>query len=260
MEGSTEADADLFWRDLIVSQMDADRMDYLLRDSLHAGVNYGKYDWQRLVSTMRAVPPINENESPCLGVSYGGWHAAESLILARYFMFTQVYFHKTRVVFDHHLQSAVKEILENKPFPPPKEKTDLEKYFKYDDWYMLGLISTGKAGEHGERILKRNHFRAIKESSETPNSEELEKFCRYKDTLGELLATEERADKSWYKLEKANDIPVIKKELGRPTIKPLSKYSSIVAKIEPMRKIILYVNPKDRYKAKEKLKTLEKGN
>ncbi len=196
LEGSTEAKADIFWRDLIVGQMDADRMDYLLRDSLHAGVNYGRYDWHRLVHTMQAVPPGKEDENPSLGVSEGGWHAAEGLILARYFMFTQVYFHKTRVAFGHHLQRAMAEILPGKQFPSPKTKKDLEAYLRYDDWHILGQISEGKGGEHGQRILNRNHFRKIEQTSETPDPSELAEFSQYKDALGSLLATEEHADKS----------------------------------------------------------------
>ena len=46
LEGRPEAGEALFWRDLIAGQLDADRMDYLLRDSLHTGVGYGQYDWQ----------------------------------------------------------------------------------------------------------------------------------------------------------------------------------------------------------------------
>jgi HD superfamily phosphohydrolase len=104
LEGKPEAGKALFWRDLIDGQMDADRMDYLLRDSLHSGVDYGRYDWRRVLQTVAATPPTS-GSGPRLGVSAGGLHAAEGLILARYFMFTQVYFHKTRVVFDHHLST-----------------------------------------------------------------------------------------------------------------------------------------------------------
>ncbi len=67
LEGTTAPQKDLFWRELIDGQMDADRMDYLLRDSLHAGVNYGKYDWHRLVCTTRVIPPDEENPSPRWG-------------------------------------------------------------------------------------------------------------------------------------------------------------------------------------------------
>jgi HD superfamily phosphohydrolase len=105
LEGKPEAGDALFWRDLIDGQLDADRMDYLLRDSLHCGVSYGRYDWQRLVHTIIAMPR-GEEGGPRIGVTEGGWHAAEGLIVARYFMFTQVYFHKTRVIYDHHLQNS----------------------------------------------------------------------------------------------------------------------------------------------------------
>jgi HD superfamily phosphohydrolase len=91
LEGSASAGRSLFWRELIDGQLDADRMDYLLRDSLHTGVDYGKFDWRRLVGSVLVVPAVGER-SPHVGVAEGGFHAAEALVLARYFMFTQVIF------------------------------------------------------------------------------------------------------------------------------------------------------------------------
>ena len=120
IEGSARARQGLFWRDLIDGQMDADRMDYLLRDSHHCGVHYGKFDLQRLISTMVAIPGV-DGRAPRIGIQEGGLHAAEALVLARYFMFTQVYFHKTRVAFDVHLRGALKELLPGGHFPKPTE-------------------------------------------------------------------------------------------------------------------------------------------
>ena len=91
----------------LMAEMDADRMDYLLRDSYHAGVQYGRFDLRRVISTMKAVPDP-EGGAPRLGISEGGFHSAEALVLARYFMFTQVYFHKTRVACDVHLREHSK--------------------------------------------------------------------------------------------------------------------------------------------------------
>src|SRR6266700_44702 len=51
IEGTAGAKQGIFWRDIISGQMDADRMDYLLRDSHHVGVAYGKFDFHRLVAT-----------------------------------------------------------------------------------------------------------------------------------------------------------------------------------------------------------------
>lgn len=143
LEGAPESGKALFWRDLISGQLDADRMDYLLRDSLHSGVGYGRYDWQRLVHTTAAVPETPEG-SPRIGVQEGGWHAAEGLIIARYFMFTQVYFHKTRVILDYHLQSALAEMLPGGCFPKPADH-ELDEYLAWDDWRVLGCLPMERA-------------------------------------------------------------------------------------------------------------------
>ena len=119
LEGSASAKQGIFWRDLLDGQMDADRMDYLLRDSHHAGVQYGRFDLHRLIATVVAIPGT-DSRPPRLGISEGGWHAAEGLVLARYFMFTQVYFHKTRVAFDIHLREALKCMLPGGVFPRPR--------------------------------------------------------------------------------------------------------------------------------------------
>jgi len=81
----------------------ADRMDYLLRDSLHLGVAYGRFDYERLIGTLRVIPepareaaePDEAATDPVLGCELGGLQAAEQLLLARYFMFSQVYHHHT---------------------------------------------------------------------------------------------------------------------------------------------------------------------
>ena len=95
LSGDVSDEGSLLWRRLLSSQLDADRADYLLRDSHHIGVAYGRYDLDRLVSTL-AVAIDPEMDAPVLAVEEGGWHASEGFILARYMMFTQVYFHKTR--------------------------------------------------------------------------------------------------------------------------------------------------------------------
>ena len=79
---------------IISDTLGVDRMDYLLRDSHHAGVAYGKFDHYRLVDTIRVLPSSERADEPALGVEGGGIHAAEAMLLARYFMFMQVYYHR----------------------------------------------------------------------------------------------------------------------------------------------------------------------
>jgi uncharacterized protein len=71
IEGKATESGAALWQDIVSSQLDADRMDYLLRDSYHAGVEYGRYDWRRIVATVQLVPDV-ETEAPRLGVSEQG--------------------------------------------------------------------------------------------------------------------------------------------------------------------------------------------
>ena len=117
IEGNTEIIGErIFWRVLISSQLDADRGDYLLRDSYHTGVKYGIYDHSRLINTL-SLGTDPESEDVVLGVNKDGWHVAESVVIARYQMFTQVYFHKTRRAFDYHLKNAMIKTLDGGKLP-----------------------------------------------------------------------------------------------------------------------------------------------
>jgi len=246
LEGSVDAREALFWRDLISSQLDADRMDYLLRDSLHSGVDYGKYDWHRLVHTVTAIPST-EDGGTRLGVTEGGWHAAEGLIIARYFMFTQVYFHKTRVILDYHLKQALANMLPNGTFPKPVGH-ELNDYLEWDDWCVLGKLKNGEGGEDGERLRKRDPYREITSTLETPDEKELDKLASWEKTLGNLIATKITAEKSWYKLG-VTDIPVLA-EGPEKCVKVLSELSSVVSNIKTVQQIRLYARPSDVEKAR----------
>ncbi len=89
----------------------ADRMDYLLRDSHHAGVAYGHFDHFRLVQCLAILPREDkELDEPALGLLSGGVEASEGLMLARHFMFKQVYFHAVRRAYDIHLKEFLKGV------------------------------------------------------------------------------------------------------------------------------------------------------
>lgn len=94
---------------MVSSQLDADRMDYLLRDSYMTGTTYGQYDMSRILRTMRICDhKIVFKES--------GVQAIENYILARYHMYWQVYYHPTARSYEHLLQSIflrVKDLYEN---------------------------------------------------------------------------------------------------------------------------------------------------
>jgi uncharacterized protein len=71
---------------MISSQIDADRMDYLLRDAYFTGVSYGQFDIERILRVMR---PMDDQ----VVIKMSGMHAVEDYIMSRYQMYWQVYFH-----------------------------------------------------------------------------------------------------------------------------------------------------------------------
>ncbi len=75
---------------LVSSQLDVDRMDYLLRDSLMTGAKYGIFDLEWIIKSIE----INQTEDH-LYVSAPGIYAVEDYLQARYYMYRQVYFHRT---------------------------------------------------------------------------------------------------------------------------------------------------------------------
>ena len=86
---------------LISSQIDVDRMDYLLRDSFYTGASYGQFDLTRILRVIRPV----EN-----GIAFqrNGMHAVEDYVVSRYQMYMQVYFHPASRAMEVLLQNLLK--------------------------------------------------------------------------------------------------------------------------------------------------------
>jgi len=91
-----------FISQLVSSQLDCDRMDYLLRDSMMTGVKYGVYDLEWVLHALK----IDES-SGHIYVESKGLHAIEEYLQARYYMFKQVYFHRTLRAAEALLTSAL---------------------------------------------------------------------------------------------------------------------------------------------------------
>ena len=121
----------VFLKAFMDGELDCDKMDYLLRDSYYCGVTYGTYDLNRFVSTL--IAHKNESENTLhLAITSGGIQAFEEFVLARYFMFIQVYFQRTRRYFDHILTKAMREVLDGGKLPE-----DVYDYIKLDDVSMI---------------------------------------------------------------------------------------------------------------------------
>ena len=153
--------------EIIVSDaFGVDRMDYLLRDSHHTGVSYGKFDQHRLIDTLRILPYSSEGAEqaiePALGVEEGGLHSAEALLLARYFMYAQLYFHPVRRIYDTHLKDFLRAWL-----PGGRFSTRAEDLLDLTDNEVSAALlaaardSTTAGHDAARRIVRREHFRLL---------------------------------------------------------------------------------------------------
>ena len=145
---------------IVNGPLDADKMDYLWRDSYYTGVHYGRFDKERLINTLTVVLYLRQ---PSLGIDENGILSAEGLILARYYMFLQVYFHDIRRAYDFHLTDFLQAVLNDKTYPP-----ELQEYLKYDDIYFEQLLNeysnrSDELGDLAKRIVKRNFYKPVKE-------------------------------------------------------------------------------------------------
>jgi len=109
---------------LISSQLDADRMDYLLRDAYFTGTNYGNFDLERILRVLR---PYQDT----IVVKESGMHAVEHYLMSRYQMYWQVYFHPV---------TRSSEIILRQIFKRAKELFLINYSFQWMDSALLSLI------------------------------------------------------------------------------------------------------------------------
>lgn len=243
----------IFWKVIISSQLDADKGDYLLRDSYYIGVKYGIYDHSRLINTI-ALGVDPESDEVVLGVNQDGWHVAESIVIARYQIFTQVYFHKTRRAYDFHIKEAMKKVLDNSKLPPPK---DIDKFIDLDDYTIYALFRENDTDLNCNSILNRNHIRVVHQTPETPTESDEVENNKIKDKLMDkgIWFYEDKAFKLWYKLnvddEDDKEIMVISGKDKKA--RPLSEFSPVVRNLEGIKQLRIYVKFEDKEKAKEAL-------
>jgi HD superfamily phosphohydrolase len=112
--------------------LDADRMDYLLRDAYFTGVASGGYDSEQLIASLRVLDVAGRAE---LGVDGRGVVALESFVLARYMMFASVYFHHTTRAFERVLGDVLARL-----WTDPRALDDIEEYLAWDDFRVLDAI------------------------------------------------------------------------------------------------------------------------
>lgn len=140
---------------LVSSEMDCDRMDYLLRDSYFCGVSYGKFDLDWIIDNLKICV---ENNSAFIGISERAISTFDDFLLSRFHMFMMVYFHYRAVCLEQMLLRYFMSSQKEYSIP-----SDIEAYQEHDDAFLYRVL---KKSENiwAKRIVMNNIPKKILET------------------------------------------------------------------------------------------------
>lgn len=237
---------------LVSSQLDVDRMDYLLRDSLMTGAKYGIYDLEWIIKSIEI-----DEENDRLYVSARGIYAVEDYLQARYYMFRQVYFHRTLRAAETVLRSLIKRALHlfadgkdvwfasGTPFEKilKNERLSLKEHLELDDSDIMFHIKQWQLSEDkilsdlAKRFLNRRLFKIFDlDMPETERENFLEKARDLVEKSGfdpKYYFTEDRAgDVPYYFYDSQRSEPknliYVQDGFSRPQVREISEISAAV--------------------------------
>ena len=130
---------------MVSSEMDCDRMDYLLRDSYFCGVSYGKFDLDWIIDNLK---PCIVDAKAYVGISERAVATFDDFLLCRFHMFLMVYFHYKSV--------CIEKMLERYFTSAPNEYSipaNIEEYLKHDDHFLMKVLRNSD-NEWAKKIIR----------------------------------------------------------------------------------------------------------
>ncbi len=237
-------------KEILTGDIGSDRLDYLRRDSLHLGVAYGHFDIARYVRGLQLLVDPDSGALQLM-IKDGAVQAVEGILLARYFMFLQVYFHRTRRVLDHHLADAIEQLLPQGQYPD-----DLLEYLQWDDNRILSEFRIRSDDELVRRVLSRTYYRHVFETLEHPGPQDIERY----DWLRERVTVVFGADSLFFD-EATKDpynfvAPPIQVNTRQGPV-GLQERSSLVRSLRPITKMRIYSDPEMREEVEDECERFE---
>jgi HD superfamily phosphohydrolase len=153
-------------KSIVSGPLDADKQDYLLRDSHFCGVEYGHFDIRQMHRSLVLVGPKDEEE---LMIDPDGIHAVEQFVLAKYFLTTNVYRHKVRLITDQMIVRAIvlgierddnKELRKLYQFTEPE--SFVANYLGWDDARFMSTFSVPGTTRCAEMLGRLRDRRLLK--------------------------------------------------------------------------------------------------
>ena len=224
---------------LVSSQLDVDRMDYLSRDAYFTGAAYGHIDYYRILRSMKI-----ENNKLCVRAS--GVHSIESYLMSRYHMYFQVYYHPVSRSYETILENIYKRIKDLVDVGKQidayidtflnviNNNDDIESYIELDDAYVNGFIKQlTKSNDEilnklANSFVNRNLFKFIDLSDDYTEEEINNIKNKYDSYYKKYYYLETSVSGVVYSKNNTNSINDIMVLLPNGKTKTLDKYSNIV--------------------------------
>ena len=219
---------------IVSGELDVDKMDYLLRDSLYCGVRYGSYDLDRLLETLMPIEDPDTGDWG-LGVEEGGVHSLEALVMARYYMFTQVYFNVVGKALELHFNEWLRQ-------DGIRWSVDPERFLAQDDVWTTSAMRRSD-NEHARCIVERTHWVLAFQSREHLSATDTERLGKLVEEIGREVSPQgmlvSRAAKDPHRFEQ--DRVFVRTERG--DLEPIQKASHFIAHLERIDRFRVYTPP-----------------
>lgn len=255
---------------IISSQMDCDRLDFLVRDRYHTGIRSSEVDLDWLFDSLRIEEVTLDPKAGVKEFSFvvlpKGVSAVEDFITAYSKMYQNIYFHKSTRAVQHLVKNAIiallrTEVRDSDPIAQHpllkfirSSHRDANDYLRLDDTSVISLLHLAADGKYGEattlaeRFFERNVYKCIDLTS-TPH-----KLSRFVDALNteriwhEIDVLEPKHYKQYAILEPNFVKNILVKE--GDDFRPLGELSSIALTLPPKGVRVYFADSKDRDRAR----------
>lgn len=234
---------------IVSSEMDVDRMDYLERDAYFCGTNYGKVELNWLMSNMTYHP---REQHLHLALNRRALYTFDDFLLARHHMHLMVYFHHKSIIYEELVHRYFRS-----PDSTFKVPSDIEEYIRCTDyalWNHLGKVDN----EWARRMVERRPYRMLFELHSNSDTQRPTKICAALEGEGvSVIHSSSQARLSKYhsgsESDKALQIFVVDKYDYKAQPYPIEETTEIFSRYENIRQIDRLYVPPEQFERAEKI-------
>jgi HD superfamily phosphohydrolase len=239
---------------LVSSELDVDRMDYLERDAYFCGTNYGRVEQTWLISNLTSHI---KNEQVYLAINRRALYAFDDFLLARHHMNLMVYFHHKSIIYEEMLMQYLnsKECAFRLP-------ADIDEYLSCTDYSLYEHLADQKS-DWARRITERRPFKVVFEFHATEESERVKKMAEALEKADiQVIFASSSVRLSKYHggstVEKNFPIYVVDKFDKQSKPYPIEESTAIFQKYDEIRRIDRLYVPPEQFKTAEEILTKKK--